>query len=634
MVANPALVVVLDPQGRIVELNAAGAELLGVAPEAAIGGDWFAFVPAEQRETIRRVFGEIMAGRVPELAAFENDLVGADGRRRTLVWRNALLRDASGTITASVSTGIDVSGRVALERRLAGSEARYRGLFDNLDAGFAVHELVLDEAGRPRDFRFVQVNAAFERLFQLPAAAVVGRLASQVIPTDELQAGTLERYGRVVATGVPESFELHARVARRTFQVSAYRPEPGHFACLFTDVTAQRQVAATLEEALRRAEASEAKLRSMAEHTRDVLWTLDLATQRFTYVSPSIAALRGVTVEEAMAEPFGRALTPESAARAAEVMRRIGTPAEEDPHTGVYDQPCKDGSIKHVEITTTYLRDGGGRPVAVMGVSRDATERVRAERALARSETLYRSLFAASPSGVILVDLQGGILTFNENAPARLGYTPEEFGRLKVWEIDADDVRARVGERIAAVMAGEMLEFDTRHRHRDGSLRDVHIKLTRVDLPDGPAILSTWDDITEARRLEQELRLRLEERDERERWLQASQRVARLGHYVFDIQADRWTSSPVLDELFGIGGHYRRDATGWLELVHPDDREGMGAYLQALMAGGSRFDRIYRVGRAEDPPRWVHGLGDLERDAAGQLPGRGLHRPGGLPRLR
>jgi PAS domain S-box-containing protein len=120
---------------------------------------------------------------------------------------------------------------------------------------------------------------------------------------------------------------------------------------------------------------------------------LDLATQRYTYVSPSISRLRGLSVEEALREPVSQSLTPESLARVLEVMSRIGTPREEDPHTGVYDQPCKDGSVKHVEITTNLIRDGSGRPVEALGVSRDATARVDAERALRESEARYRQLF-------------------------------------------------------------------------------------------------------------------------------------------------------------------------------------------------------------------------------------------------
>jgi PAS domain S-box-containing protein len=488
--ATPALVVVLDRDGRILDLNRAGAELLGVDPGAVRGTDWFAFVPPEVADEIRGVLRALMAGDRQTFASYENEVVTARGIRRTLLWSNVLLGDDPGAPTGCIASGIDV--------------------------------------------------------------------------------------------------------------------------------TDQRRAVAALRQAVERAEASEARLRILAERTRDVIWTFDLAEGRFTYVSPSITALRGLTPQEAMAEPLEASLMPESLARVAGVLAKIGTPGEEDPHLGVYDQPCKDGSIKHVEITATFQRDGGGRPVAVVGISRDATERVQAERALRHSETLYRSLFNAAPVGVLLTDQGGRILAFNDRAAAQLGYGRDEFARLALWQIDEEDDEAQVRRRTALALRDGRVEFDTHHRARDGSLREVHVRVVRVDLGEAPALLSIWDDITEPRRLERELRLRLAERDEREAWLQASQRVARLGHYVFDVSDDRWTSSATLDEIFGIGPDYQRTATTWLGLVHPDDQVDMSGYLQELLATGTRFDRIYRVGRAEDPPRWVHGLGDLARDAGGR----------------
>ncbi len=131
--------------------------------------------------------------------------------------------------------------------------------------------------------------------------------------------------------------------------------------------------------------ASEARYRLLADHAEDVIWTLSLETGRYTYVSPSIRTLRGLTPEEALVEPVEESLTKESLRRVQEEMARIGTPDEQDPHTGIYDQPCRDGSVKHVEITTTLVRENG-RAVQVLGVSRDATARVRAERAVERTQ--------------------------------------------------------------------------------------------------------------------------------------------------------------------------------------------------------------------------------------------------------
>jgi diguanylate cyclase (GGDEF)-like protein/PAS domain S-box-containing protein len=120
-------------------------------------------------------------------------------------------------------------------------------------------------------------------------------------------------------------------------------------------------------------------------------------------------------------------------------------------------------------------------------------------------------------------------------------------------------------------------------------------------------------DITERAQTEAALR-------ENEERLKESQRIAGLGSYVTDIGAGMWTSSAVLDELFGIDKEYVRTVDGWGALVHPDDRESMVTYFAEEVVGrGKPFDREYRIVRQSDGAvRWVHGLGRLEVDAEGR----------------
>ncbi|MCM2332533.1 MAG: PAS domain S-box protein [Anaeromyxobacteraceae bacterium] len=480
--ANPALVVVLDPAGRIAALNRAGGELLGVAPEAARGADWFGFVPPEAAPEVRRVFAAIMAGDQSHFASYENDVVTAGGERRTLVWRNAVVPGADGRPRASISTGIDITARKALESRLAASEATYRIV--------AVH-------------------------------------------TDDWETW--------------------------------YGPD---------------------------------------------------GTLR--YCSPSCQRITGHPAEAFLADPglLERLLHPDDAPAVAAHLAAL--PSEGPPCDLYFRIRSASGEERRLHHRCVPVHDDAGRYVGRRASNRDVTERWRAERALRESEALYRSLFNATPSGVLVTDPAGHFLAFNDRAAAMLGYERAEFSRLRIWHIDAEQDEARVKARVAEVLRDGHLEYDARLRAKDGGLREVHVRVARVFLGDAPAVLSVWDDLTEARRLERELRLRLAERDERELWLQASQRVARIGHYAFDVQADRWESSPMLDELFGIDAGYPRTAAGWLALIHPEEREAMAARFQALLSGDGPAEWLYRVQRGDGPVRWVQGLAVLERDAHGR----------------
>ena len=101
--------------------------------------------------------------------------------------------------------------------------------------------------------------------------------------------------------------------------------------------------------------------------------------------------------------------------------------------------------------------------------------------------------------------------------------------------------------------------------------------------------------------------------------LRQAQAVARLGYYVFDMVADRWESSPILDDIFGIGSAFPRSAGGWLDLVAPPQRPEMEEYLRGIIAGAHDFEREYPIIRPSDGQmRWVAGVGKVERDPDGR----------------
>ncbi len=104
------------------------------------------------------------------------------------------------------------------------------------------------------------------------------------------------------------------------------------------------------------------------------------------------------------------------------------------------------------------------------------------------------------------------------------------------------------------------------------------------------------------------------------RSLLESQRIAGLGSYTLDLTTMLWSSSDVLDEIFGIDADYERTVGGWIALIHPEDRDRMGAYFaEDVLSRGQIFDREYRMVRHNDHvARWVHGTGRIESDSAGK----------------
>ena len=105
----------------------------------------------------------------------------------------------------------------------------------------------------------------------------------------------------------------------------------------------------------------------------------------------------------------------------------------------------------------------------------------------------------------------------------------------------------------------------------------------------------------------------LRERDDQ---LIGAQKVAKLGHYVFDIKTGYWTSSAGLDDIFGTDENFKKDVAGWLQIVHPDFTETMSNYLQDnILRQHQKFYKEYKIINIKTgQDKWVHGLGSLKFD--------------------
>ncbi|MEE7441871.1 PAS domain S-box protein [Methylobacterium oryzae] len=153
--------------------------------------------------------------------------------------------DPDGELRYFFASQLDVTRFRTTEGVLAESEARYRALFNAVDSGFCVVEMRFDAGGRAIDYRFVEVNPAFEVHTGLRDA--VGRWMSELAPAHE--RSWYDTYGQVALTGNPVRFESGAVALGRWFDVHALRvgePEQHRVAILFNDITDRRRAETTL----------------------------------------------------------------------------------------------------------------------------------------------------------------------------------------------------------------------------------------------------------------------------------------------------------------------------------------------------------------------------------------------------
>lgn len=202
----------------------------------------------------------------------------------------------------------------------------------------------------------------------------------------------------------------------------------GDFSNSFNQLIQSLKKQREIEEALHK---SEARYKLIAENTNDVIFVIDLKTLKFNYVSPSIEKQRGYTVEEAMHQDLKEALTPESYIEANKQMEiTLGALEKKQLHHidhNIYSQPCKDGRIIDVEISTSFVFNKEGIPVELVGISRDITERHRAELMLKESEEKFRIITENATDIICKVEFEHLNVTYvSPSIEKILGYQVNE----------------------------------------------------------------------------------------------------------------------------------------------------------------------------------------------------------------
>ena len=357
-------------------------------------------------------------------------------------------------------------------------------------------------------------------------------------------------------------------------------------------------------ETVRREEITQALRRhaNLLEQAHDSLLTCRLGGA-IDYWSRGAETLFGYTREEAVGRSSHELLHTDHPLG----MAQIDAMLERDGQwKGELTQTTKDGRKLIVEGQWTVAVDAKGNKT-VLEANRDITERKRAEA----QNLLLATAIEQAAEIVVITDREPKIQYVNPVFTRITGYTHDEaLGQnpriLKSGRQDAKFYQ----ELWATLTAGKLWRGEFTNRRKDGTLYLEEATIAPVRNASGEVTnyIAIKSDITERRQAEEALR-------QSEYSLRESQRVGRIGSYELDIASGRWSSSAVLDEIFGIASDYPKDVSGWKALVYPGEREEMAAYLEQIIAEKKRFERDYRIVRASDrAERWVSEKGELVLD--------------------
>jgi PAS domain S-box-containing protein len=257
---------------------------------------------------------------------------------------------------------------------------------------------------------------------------------------------------------------------------------------------------------------SEDQSRLLAENSSDIIYILDIASERYTYVSPSVERILGYTRDEVLSMQPKDVLTSESYQyQLNELSTALQDSSQALPASKILELELlhKDGSVRWGEIHARLIEDATGQPRSIIGICRDVTERKKAEKALRESEERYRILSEESPIGIALIDKEGEYRYINPKFTEIFGYTYEDIPTGREWFRKAYPDREYRHQVISTWIndkkhwrIGEARPRTFTVTCKNGTEKTVHFK--SVTMKSGNQLV-ICEDMTEKERLEAQL---------------------------------------------------------------------------------------------------------------------------------
>lgn len=399
---------------------------------------------------------------------------------------------------------IDITDRVRVEKKLQKSEERFQEVIQQSPIGMAV----VDSQGE-----LIDCNQAME--------GIVGYTRDEMVTLnyeDFTHPEDLEKERRLIEalwTRDRDQYQLIKRYIHKDGHLvwvevvaSVIRDQDGRLSLGFAfvqDITDRVRSQKELAE-------SEQKYRLLAEHTTDIIYRLDLEQDRYTYVSPSVETVLGYTPEEVRALSPDQVMTPESYQLQNEIMEQDLLAGKKDSELLELEAIHKEGHIVPVEVNASFVFDETQKPVEILGVVRDITERKQAQEKLEENEERYRTLYNNTPVMLHSIDRQGRLLEVSDYWLAKMGYERNEVIGRKSTEFLTEESRRFALEEALPNYFQTGVAWDVPYQfvRKNGEIIEVLLSAIAERDPDGEIVrsLAVLIDITERKQAEAEIEQR------------------------------------------------------------------------------------------------------------------------------
>jgi len=367
----PHGIFLIDLSGKVLLINDTGAKRLGKKPKEVVGTTFRHYFPPDIAEERRLKGIEALRTGSPQII---EDRV-EDRWYLSIIFP---IKDKAGNQPRLAIYSEDITDRKQAEEALRESEEKYRFLTENMMDMIWIID---------RSFRTTYVSPSIEKVLGfMPQERKQQSIEEAVTPESlqEIQRRFIEELQRDKTKGVDlersvfvdvEYYRKDGSTVWMENRIQAIRDSENNIVGMLgvsRDITRRKRT----EEALKR---SEEKYKLLAEHAADVIYKMDITTQQYTYISPSIKKLLGYTVDEALSLSAKDSLTEASYVKQLDRLKEALLTRRREPELLELEAVHKDGHTLPVEAHASIVFDELGNPVEIIGVVRDITERTEAE---------------------------------------------------------------------------------------------------------------------------------------------------------------------------------------------------------------------------------------------------------------
>lgn len=364
----------------------------------------------------------------------------------------------------------------------------YRELTEELPIGYAFHKIICDEKGKPVDYRFIEVNKAFETYTGLKGSDIVGKKVSDIISNIRSDNfNWIEEYGKIALEGTSAEFEKYSEALNKWYRIKASSPQKYYFITYIIDITKEA-----------------AKLK---EHTmlftalNDLVFELNEFYIFENVIAPDNSILF-MPAKDIIGKSINELFPEDIALLFVDVLKRAANSLKKE--TIVYPSPVPSDK-RWFKAEVKFLEIGAAKKF-IVNIS-DITKQKNYEQELLYKTAELDRFFSINLDLLCIADMDGNFIKINKSWESILGYSQEYIEGKKFLDfIHPEDIEKTINIISRLKNQERVINFVNRYRSQDGTFKYIEWRLQ----PDGNLVYAAARDITQRKLIEDDLYIQKE----------------------------------------------------------------------------------------------------------------------------